>query len=149
MAEAARRCASSVVRVDGHVGERGRRKTSPRRVVERQIEPPERLDRPLHELPNRIGVPDIGRNGDRAPAGGVDRRRKLRQLVLAPRSEGDRSACVSERSCGCGAYPTTRAGDDRDLAAQGRIDLVRTVGHHLRLLGWSLPGHDHGLTTTA
>ena len=126
-----------VVRVDGHVGERGRRRTSPSRVVERQIEFPERLDRPLHQLPNGLGIPHIGGDGDRAPPGGADRGCERRQLVFAPRREGDRSARIDERAGRRRADAPTGAGDDRDLAMQGWI--LQTVGHLPHLLGWSLP----------
>src|SRR5207247_11984 len=84
--------------------------------------------------------PDIGGDGDRAPTGGVDRGCDLRQLVFAPRCEGDRSARIGERAGRRRADPPTGARDDRDRAMQGWIRLLQIVGHLRTSFGWSLPG---------
>jgi hypothetical protein len=91
---------------------------APGRVVERQVEAAEGVDRLVDEAFDRGSVGDVGWHCDRASAVGRELFGERRQCGSVACGQRDGHASRDERSRGCGADTATGAGDDARSALE-------------------------------
>jgi len=74
-------------------------------VGEHDVEPPESGDQPLDHLPHRLGVRDVGHQGNGFPAGGLDLIRGLAHLGFRAAERADARARFRQTQGGRFADP--------------------------------------------
>lgn len=85
-------------------------------VVHEDVELPERVERPVQDLPTEVGIPDVTGEREAATVGLPDPLgRVLGVLVLVEVGDGDVGALAGKGDGDRTADPTIPAGDERDL----------------------------------
>ena len=88
-------------------------------IADRDVDAAEFLDRRIDHRRDRLGLRDVGEEGQGAAAGGADLLGGLLDDgAVAAAVDDDRGAVAGERLGDRLADVLTRAGDDRDLASQ-------------------------------
>ena len=101
----------------GSLPGRGDRGTHPR-VVDQDVDPTERLDRPIDQSPAILRTTHVGPHGQRTPPSGFDQSAGLGKPVDATGTERDIGAGLGERQRSGHAQPRRRSGHHGNLAVE-------------------------------